>query len=50
MPSDSDSYASCWLAQIVSPPYGGTSTACRIDANGGSGRNEKSECHKLPNV
>ena len=47
---ESVSNASSWFDQMVSPPYGGTSSACRIDANGGSGRKEKSECHKLPNV
>ena len=50
IPLDSVAYARYWLAHSVSPPNGGISSACRIDANGGSGRNEKSECHKLPNV
>ena len=47
---DSPRYARYWLAQIVSAPYGGTSIACRIEPIGGSGRNEKSECHKPPNT
>ena len=49
-PSDSVSYARYWLANSVSPPYGGTSRASSIEPIGGSSRYVVSECQMPPKL